>query len=211
MNGTGLLDCTSTKFLGVTLESTLSWNEHCLQLANKISSKAYAFRCLRLQVPTSCLISLYYAEVQSRLQYGIMLWDSSAAANGVFTAQKAVLRCIVGARRDESCRLIFRQLNILPLACLYIVETCCYVYNNKNCFATNAEVHNYCTRSMEDLHTSNRTLTVTRQGVESIGINIFNKLPSTTKTVKTFKQFRRLVKEYVTQHSFYTIAEYLQL
>lgn len=210
LNGVDVQRCSSTKFLGVTMESSLSWNEHCIHLASVISSKSYALKCLRFQVTNACLRTLYCAEVQSRLQYGITLWGSSAAAMKVFVAQKAAIRSIIGASHRESCRPLFRQLQLLPLPCIYILEVCCYVHKHRNAFIMNSDVHTYSTRRKNDLHSSNRMLTVTRLGIDSIGINVFNKLPPECKNILMLREFKQTVKQYLLQHIFYSVEEYLQ-
>ena len=42
--------------------------------------------------------------------------------------QKNVMRLISNARRDTSCRILFKTLNILPLSCVYIYIYI-YIYN----------------------------------------------------------------------------------
>jgi hypothetical protein len=51
---------TETKFLGLIIDETLSWNQHIEQIANKL---CYALRNLKYIVPQSTLRTLYYAYI----------------------------------------------------------------------------------------------------------------------------------------------------
>lgn len=208
LNGNAMERCQSAEFLGLSLESTLSWNDHCQNLTKKLSCKAYMFRCLRSQISIDCLTTLYYAEVQSRIQYGILLWGSSSAVQGVFRAQKSIVRSMVGARRTDSCRPIFKDLGILPATCIYILEVACYVHKHRNDFSANADYHNYGTRNREKLHTWGHTLSVTSHGVMGMGTKIFNVLPMTVRQCTNYQTFRSILKRFLKDNCFYCIEEY---
>lgn len=127
----------------------------------------------------------------------------------VFLAQKAVIRSMVGAHFTDSCKPLFRQFNILPLPCLYILEVCCYIFQHQEQYTKNADMHNYNTRARNNLHVTDRLLTITRSGVNSIGITLFNKSPLIIRESKTLFHFKSNLKEFLLQRLFYSIDEYL--
>jgi hypothetical protein len=98
---------TETKFLGLIIDNTLSWNQHMDQILTKLSSACYALRNLKHIVPPSALRTLYYAYIHSILSYGIILWGRSSNANELFILQKKVVRIITNSRVRESCREAF--------------------------------------------------------------------------------------------------------
>jgi hypothetical protein len=63
---------TETKFLGLIIEETLSWNHHIEQRATKLCSACYTLRNLKHIVPQSTLRTIYYAYIHSILSYGII-------------------------------------------------------------------------------------------------------------------------------------------
>jgi len=63
---------TETKFLGLIIDKTLSWNQHIDQKATKLCSAGYALRNLKHIVPQSTLRTIYYAYIHSILSYGII-------------------------------------------------------------------------------------------------------------------------------------------
>jgi hypothetical protein len=64
---------------------------------------------------------IYFAHVQSIMNYGIIFWAGSSYANKVFILQKKIIRIIANAKTRETCREIFKKLEILPFYSQYIV------------------------------------------------------------------------------------------
>ena len=65
---------TETKFLGLIINETLSWNQHIDQIATKLCSACYALRNLKHIVPQTTLRTTYYAYIHSILSYNIIFW-----------------------------------------------------------------------------------------------------------------------------------------
>ena len=61
---------TETKFWGLIIDETPSWNQHVDQIATKLCSACYALRNLKHIVPQSTL-RIYYGYIHSILSYGI--------------------------------------------------------------------------------------------------------------------------------------------
>jgi hypothetical protein len=85
---------TETKFLGLIIDETLSWNQHIDQIATKLCSACYVLRNLKHIVPQSTLRTIYYAYIHSILSYGIIFWSRSANINKLFILQKKTVRII---------------------------------------------------------------------------------------------------------------------
>ena len=82
-----------------------------------------------------------------------------------------------------SCRNLFKKLNILPLQSQYIYSLMMFMARNKELFVTNANVHNFPTRSWNDLHLPIANLSVFQMGVYFSGVEIFNSLPLELKQI----------------------------
>jgi len=64
-----------------------------------------------------------------------------------------VVRLIRNVKRKMSCRELFRTLNILPVPCVYIMETVyCVEVNNKG-LKQNLAIHDYETRHTSGFQT----------------------------------------------------------
>ena len=76
------------------------------------------------------LKSIYFANFNSHLRYGILFWGGDSQSTKVFKLQKKVVRLICNVKRKMSCRELFKTLNILPVPCVYIMETVYYIKAN---------------------------------------------------------------------------------
>jgi len=75
------------------------------------------------------------------MSYGLIFWGNSTKSKFVFKLQKRVIRTIMGARNNDSCREFFKILKILPFNAQYIYSLLMFVVNNRNLFLDNAELY----------------------------------------------------------------------
>jgi hypothetical protein len=83
---------------------------------------------------------------------GIIFWGNSTHSSKIFQIQKRAVRIIMGRRRSEFYRNLFKELNILPLKSQYILSLFFFVANNKSYFMTNSENFSMPTIHSNDLH-----------------------------------------------------------
>ena len=78
------------KYLGVLIDSTLTWRQHILFISSKISKSLGIISRLRHFVPTDTLLSIYQSLVQPYITYGIAVWGQAAQTNLNFQHCKSV-------------------------------------------------------------------------------------------------------------------------
>jgi len=88
------------KFLGLTVDDTLSWKQHMEQVLNKMCTACYALRNIKHIVPIDMLRVIYFAHIHSIISYGIIFGGSSSYANKVFILQKKIIRIITNTRLE---------------------------------------------------------------------------------------------------------------
>ena len=120
-----------------------------------------------------------------------------------------VLRIIGGTGRHASCRNLFKNLNVLPLPCLYISEVACCVKSNTEKIKYNGEVHDHCTHQKSDLHTQFCRTTLFKNSSANVGIKLYNKLRNTIKRLDKIQEFKRRLKYFLLQDTFYSVDEYM--
>ena len=203
---------TSTlKFLGITIDSTLSWKEHIKYTASKLSSASYAIRILTSVMSLESLLMTYYAYAHSIMSYGIIFWGNSTNSDQIFIIQKRIVRIIMRAGNRDSCRPIFKALNILPFYSQYIFSISVFVVKNMDKFVTNSDIHGMHTRRGLDLHYPTCKLTKVQKGVFYSGIRIFNNLPCRIKSLsEDIKKFKYSLKKFLQVGSFYSLHEYYE-
>ena len=108
-----------TKFLGLVVDSTLSWKPHIDHLINKLSTACYVIRSVKPYMNTNAIIMIYHSLFHAIMTYGIIFWGNPSHNIKVFRMQKKAIRIIMGCSNRESCRNLFKELIILPLMSQY--------------------------------------------------------------------------------------------
>jgi hypothetical protein len=66
-----------TKFLGVTMNNTLSWNNHIDLLVKNLNKTCYIIRNAKTYISAPSLKMIYYAFFFFFMSYGIIFWGNS--------------------------------------------------------------------------------------------------------------------------------------
>jgi hypothetical protein len=209
--GNNIIPTTShMKFLGVTIDCTLSWSNHIELLTSKLNSVCYLNRNGKPYMSVSILRMIYHSFFHSIVSLGIIFGGNSHHSITIFKMQKKVLRIIVGCRNRESCRGLFKQLNILPLISQHTYSLLMFVINNKD-LMTKMEHHGIFTTQIKNLHLPQANLTMYQKGVYYSGIRVFNGIPTDIKDISDSPvKFKTGLKHFLYSylHSFYTLEEY---
>jgi hypothetical protein len=64
----------NTKFLGFTLDNSLSWKTHIDTIAPKLSSACFALRVVKPLLSWDLLKMVYFLYFHSIMTYGIIFW-----------------------------------------------------------------------------------------------------------------------------------------
>ena len=108
-----------TKFLGMTMDNTLSWNNNIDLLVKKLSTACYILRNAKTYISASSLKMIYYAFFHSAMSYGIIFWGNSLHISLIFRIpkkKKKAIRIMEGCGSRVLCRNLFNKLQILPLS-----------------------------------------------------------------------------------------------
>ena len=114
------------------------------------------------------------------------------------------------SKKTESCRKLFKEMEILPFYSQYIFSLSMYVVTNKHLFTKNLEIYSHNTRNANNLHVPAANLTKYQKGAHYMGIKIFNHLPNYIKCLINEKQvFKKTLERFLLDNIFYSIDEYL--
>jgi hypothetical protein len=212
INNQTINNVTEIGFLGLHLDNKLSWKLHSHELISKLNKACYAIRAMKPLVSHKALMSIYYAYFHSVMKYGIMFWGNSSFSHDVFKVQKRVIRLITNSYRRESCRPLFKKLEILTLFSQYILSVLVYLTNNMHLFTYNREIYSINTRNSCNLHLKSTNLSVVQKGVVYSGCKLFNSLPIHLKAhSENPKQFSKSLKIFLLEHSIYSLDEYYHI
>ena len=71
------------QFLGITIDSTLSWEKHCTSVANKIARSNSMINRVKNLLPPPTLKILYHSFIQPHVLYGLPAWGGCSAQNKI--------------------------------------------------------------------------------------------------------------------------------
>jgi hypothetical protein len=115
-----ITNSTNTKFVGLTVEVTLSWKCHISQILSRLSSACYAIKVITPLMSEDTLKMIYHSYVHSIITYGIIFWGNLPHNTDIFKIQKRIIRIMTKSRSRDSCRQLFKRLEIMPLRSQYI-------------------------------------------------------------------------------------------
>ena len=196
------------KYLGVTIDNHLSFNQHITLLENKVARSVGVVSKLRFYLPQSSLIILYFSLVHTHLLYAIPVWASTYTyLSKLKRLQNKAVRIISRISIKDKITPNYHRLEILKLDDLYTLEIAKLMYQftqNKlpdtfdHYFTYSSDVSKHYTRhvSQEDHIFLNRFATSrTQHTIKYIGVKIWNNIPneikklSYTKFILSYKKF----------------------
>jgi hypothetical protein len=189
----------SIKYLGVTLDETVSWRIHVNLVHNQLKKNIRKFYFLRNLVNDSLLRSLYFALIHSRLIYGIELWGAAydSVLKPLFISQKHFVRIISFKNKNESSLPLFRSNRILPLKYLFIFKVLKIFYIRSGNSHTD-RLHYLTRSSAQGLFPRPKVNKVLfRKSFIFLGPKIYNILPDFIKRASTVKKFQYCVKNWL--------------
>lgn len=192
--------------LGVSVDDSLRWKEHVSQLCCKLSKQLYLLRQLCTILNRDVLISIYHAVFHSHITYCILIWGKSPYIEQAFRLQKKAVRIICNKRSRDSCRLLFKQLNILTLPAQYIYSLVLEIHKHRSTYLTHSDQHQYCTRYSSHLIAPALKLAISSRNIQDV--KYYNRLPERVKNLNMYG-FKTSVKTYLLENSFYSYKEYL--
>ena len=117
----------STKFVGLTIDSTLSWKCHVVELTTKLNKICFAIRTVKPFMSFNVLRTVYFSYFHTLLSYGIIFWGNLRLSIKVFKIQKRIIRIITNKGKRNSSRQLFKTLQILSVPSQYLYIHCLYL------------------------------------------------------------------------------------
>jgi len=92
----------NTKFLGLTLDNTLSWKTCINTIIPKLSSASFMMRAVKPFLSQDSLRMVYYSYFLSIMTCGLIFWGHSHYSSIIFRFQKIIIIIIVWIRGRDS-------------------------------------------------------------------------------------------------------------
>ena len=197
-----------TKFLGVIIDSKLSWIEHINFIRKKLAKAIGIIFKARQCLNSHSLISLYYSIVYPYLNYGIEVWGSVPKTHLIplHTLQNRILRIISFSPRRHSSHPLFVRYKILDIDRIYVYKVALFMFKlqKKECpqvfnsmFHANSEYHLHDTRSKDKLHLPLFKSTFCQRFLKYKGVVIWNFLSDVLPIKYTIPTIKVHLKKYL--------------
>ena len=205
INGLPLTELKSTKFLGITIDSCLSWNDHIHNVHTAVSKGIGILYRLKDFLSQNSLTILYNAIVLPYLTYCNIVWGncSSTKINSILLLQKRALRLITNSSYRSPTDSLFSQLKILKISDIHTIQTAIfmhkYTFNRlpsvfDNFFIPNSNIHSYPTRNSSGYHLENPRIILAQKSLKHHGPDVWNSLPDSLKQCTKLHLFKQQFK-----------------
>ena len=194
------------KYLGILIDSHLTWKHHIDHIAIKISRTIGLISKIRHFVPKHTLINIYRSLVAPYLSYGLIVWGQACKSylDKLLKLQKRGPRFIYFSDRNQHAIPLFSDAGILPLQFSYYELTANLMLdirhrnaprNIRDLFQDISNIHSYNTRSSasHNFYTQNSRLSIQLNSFSRIGTKIWNQMPHTFRNLSKH-DFKRKIK-----------------
>jgi hypothetical protein len=207
INTTPLSKVSSTKFLGVLVDSNLTWNLHIKSISTKIASGVgILFKCRKV-MPRSALLNIYYSLVYSHLYYCCILWGnaSKSSLKPLQTLQNNALRNIFNLPFRTSATPLFKTLSLIKVYDLANFQQALFIhqYLAKNIPTGLNYLINLCptklinTRSSAVLAIPTARTSYLVNSITVSGPKFWNALPIALQNTYCYSSFKKSLKEFI--------------
>lgn len=190
------------KYLGLFVDSRLSWKIHINYIKNKVIKYTRIFYLLRPFCGQDLLRTLYFAFVNSKLEYALTLWGGTynTTMKAIVVQQNSFIRIIDNKSKLEHALPIYRKLEILPIKNLYIYKVLKVYYNTSNKQREDIRKPTVILRNRLDAYVPRPRLTLYRKFFTYLAPKFYNCLPHQIKIINKLSKFLRVLKTYLLFH-----------
>ena len=193
ISGTRLYPSYHIKYLGVTLDSDLSWKTQINNNAIKLKRANGALAKIRHFIPRNVLLLVYYAIFHSHLQYCCQIWgqQNSLNINRISVLQNHALRLMSFSAPRTSAKKLYSDLKVLKFLDIVHLENMLLLYNLSkgrihsnilNTFAIDF-THKHDTRAFTTGLVNNPSVKSTNFGLHSVRYHSINSLKEKQTTL----------------------------
>ena len=197
------------KYLGVTIDKNLTWNDHINNLVSKVSPKIALLRKLKYKLSTEHLNTVYLSIIQPHFDYCISVWGHTSQRNIhlIQRLQNRAARTITGKYDwNISVTKLIEELGWMNISQRIQYFTSLLTYK-----ASNGKAPSYISEKLkikssryETRETTNKNFIIPKPNLEIfrhsfsyIAPKMFNSLPQEVKTSLTIESFKKNIKHHL--------------
>lgn len=190
----------SWKYLGLEIDCHLRWNNHIFSLMKRVRRYIHPFLALRKFMPNKLLQTVYFALVQSALEYGICAYGRANQTNlqKLQRVQNILLKILHKKNPRYSTVELYTNTKVLNIKKLFQKNICTHIHENKENFIKPRK-HTYSIRKT-NLVTRKCTTTTGQLSLKFIGVKLYENIPKEIQHERDVKKFKMLLKSWLKEH-----------
>ena len=208
MNGTAVERVNTFKYLGITIDANLKWNDQINNICRKMCNSLGIMRRIKPFVPQSSLVTIYNTMFLPHLDYGIILWSNCGNTNlsRIQKLQNTAMRIILSAPFRTHINDMLKTLGFMDVRNRISYVTGCMMYKVINgmtpsylnqLFNYVNNIHSLCTRKSKagDLYTPKCNTNYGRNTFQYKGCVLWNVISRNIRNANTFMSFQMNFKK----------------
>ena len=194
-----------TKFLGVQIDSKLTWGDHIKHICKKISKCSAILSKARKKLSRDSLIKLYYAIAFPHFIYCNHVWgcNYSETLKPLVKIQNRLIKNIMSAPYRASPKPLYIQNKLLDTTGINSYITGIFMFQvlnseEPNMFSTfyrcNNTIHDHETRTASDIHVIFAKTRARKFSIRVTGANLWNAVPDSIRKAPSIHVFKKRLK-----------------
>ena len=205
----------SCKYLGVFIDSHLTWQEHIDHVYKKLIKFTSIFYKVRSKVPPEVLKLLYFAFVYPHLLYGIEIYGNTfyCHLNKIEKLNNKILRILQSKPIRTHTIELYVNYDTLPPTLLHTYQILLFVHKFIHhpqtlpdifisYFTQNSFIHSYNTRGKSNLHLTAVQSEIGKRALTYKGSTLWNKLPDKLKSMQSISKFKSSLRSHLISEYF---------
>lgn len=193
------------KYLGLVIDSKLTWENHIQKVRAKLSSASFLIRRIKSFIKINVLWKIYYAYFHSQLMYLSAIWSSASQQRlqCIKVLQNRTLKNIKSLHYLTPTRSLYSD-GVLPFQSISDLNIILFIFKIKHnlirnnfCLSSNSDFHSYSTRNQNDYYISKVNSTKAKSDIIYRGIVLYNNLTENMKNESNLIKFTKLCKDYL--------------
>ena len=196
----------NVKFLGITIDKHLTWNQHVNNISISIAKGIGSLYKVKNYLLEDSLLMIYNTLILPYLNYCNIVWGNchKTKLNHILLLQKKAVRICTNSTYLSHTNPLFHRLKVYKIHDINTLQIAMFMfkYNKEllppvfsNFFSYNKSLHSYPTRSRNNIHLNNPKILLAHKSLRHHGPDIWNSLPDDTKEITLLYSFKRRMKE----------------
>ena len=185
-------------FLGVKIDTGLTFNNHISYITTKLSKSTGIFYRIRDNLNERARLNFYYGFMYPLLSYNILAWGGTydTYLNQIIIQQKRIVRLIANSDRLAHTTPLFYQYKILKIADVYRYFISIHVFKARKSGLYTTD-HVRSTRNRDLAVPTFHRLTSSQHSVSYAGPTIWNQLPEYIRCIDKLPKFKTILKKFL--------------